>query len=257
MEGKKLIALSALFLMVVSSCQLFRSTKPSTALLKDQHNSANSLDWSGYYQGDIRLGNESVRHYLLGLFPDSTYSLTVQNAGVEAPAKQGRFVWRADGAAITLVGEEAEFSHYWVQENRLQLLTAKGDKYKSEVAAQYVLNKNAEMSGLFGKKWYLVSLGGQKSEGANDRIPYLQFDAKENRVNGFAGCNRFFGSFELKENNRLRFKGVGATRMACIDMSVEDRLFEVFDQFDSYILVGNQLQLIKGRMAPLAVFETK
>lgn len=257
MKRNKLIVLSALIALTMSSCQLFRSSKTASPQINDGHNSANSLDWSGYYSGNILSKDGISVHYVLQLLPDSSFVLTSSSVGADPTVEKGRFVWSVDGDAIALSGIANERCHYWVQENRLQLLTPKGKKYSPELAAKYVLNKNSAMSDLFGKKWSLVSLHGETLSLTSDRIPYMLFDAKENRVNGFAGCNRFFGSIELKENNRLRFAGVGATRMACQDMKVEDELFDVFNQFDSYILVGNQLQLIKGRMAPLAVFEYK
>lgn len=256
MKELRSIAISALLVMTISGCQLFRGSKSATPV-NEGHKSANSLDWSGFYSGDMDSKDGVKIHYLLQLLPDSSYVMTTNEPGATVTQLKGRFEWNADGQTVVLSGLEKWRCHYWVQENKLQLLTSKGGKYRSDIAEKYTLNKNEAMSELFGKKWYLTTLYGKTLKLSLEETPYLLFDAKESRVNGFAGCNRFFGSIELKENNRLRFSGVGATRMACQDMKVEDELFEVFNQFDSYILVGNQLQLIKGRMAPLAVFEYK
>jgi len=38
--------------------------------------------------------------------------------------------------------------------------------------------------------------------------------AEETRVNGFAGCNRFFGQYVL-DGTKLSFSALGSTMMAC------------------------------------------
>lgn len=48
---------------------------------------------------------------------------------------------------------------------------------------------------------------------ADDVELYLQFETKGD-LTGFAGCNRFFGSYELTDNT-LNIGPLGATRMAC------------------------------------------
>ena len=75
------------------------------------------------------------------------------------------------------------------------------------------------------------------------------------RVQGNSGCNTFTGGYELKEPNRISFSQVASTQMACIDMENETQFLKVLSQADSYYLKGDTLQLIRARMAPLAVFQ--
>lgn len=49
-----------------------------------------------------------------------------------------------------------------------------------------------------------------------NKKPTIIFDAKENRFSGFAGCNQYFGT-PIVENNNLLFDKVGMTMMACPD----------------------------------------
>ena len=45
--------------------------------------------------------------------------------------------------------------------------------------------------------------------------PFIQFNADENKVTGFASVNRFFGSVKIDENGRFQWPGpFGSTRMA-------------------------------------------
>lgn len=53
------------------------------------------------------------------------------------------------------------------------------------------------------------------SDTASGRIPVLNFDLKNNRVNGNTGCNTFGGSFVMK-SDALRFSSnMISTKMAC------------------------------------------
>ncbi len=62
---------------------------------------------------------------------------------------------------------------------------------------------------LTGTKWVLESLEGQKVEMkvANNEI-VMQFNDGEKRVTGMAGCNRFFGGYEM-DGNKLKFSHMG------------------------------------------------
>lgn len=105
--------------------------------------------------------------------------------------------------------------------------------------------------------WKLSELRGKPVKQTADArsSPSLTFERKDSRVFGFAGCNRFTGTFEFATGNRLRFSNVAATRMACPDMSVESDFMMVLSTVDSYYLDGEALVLNRTRMAPLARFE--
>lgn len=108
---------------------------------------------------------------------------------------------------------------------------------------------------LEGTYWKLVELNGKAitSEMVN-REAFMQLIAESGRVTGNGGCNVMGGSYELMEPNRIRFSGMFSTKMACPKMDVEDQFFKVLENADSYYLKGDTLQLIRARMAPLAIF---
>jgi len=41
------------------------------------------------------------------------------------------------------------------------------------------------------------------------------------KVNGNSGCNNFFGTYSTTENT-ITFKGLGSTRMACLDQETSE-----------------------------------
>lgn len=108
-----------------------------------------------------------------------------------------------------------------------------------------------------GKQWQLKTLNGKEITYKEDeQTVYFILTAKENNINGFSGCNRFFGSYTLEEGNRIRFSKLGSTMMACLDENFNEREFlDIFDKADNFTLVDGVLSLNVGRRAPLAVFE--
>lgn len=63
--------------------------------------------------------------------------------------------------------------------------------------------------------WTLVALGERSNPtGAGDKAPDLTFASAESRAAGFAGCNRFSGSYTLAGDS-LRFGPLMSTKMAC------------------------------------------
>ena len=107
------------------------------------------------------------------------------------------------------------------------------------------------------KHWKLKSLGGKqiKNNGEN-RDAYFTLSAQENRVNGFSGCNSFFGSYTLEEGNKIRFSNLGSTRMACPEGDFPEQDFlAVFNKADNYTIANGELSLNVGTTTPLAVFE--
>jgi len=109
---------------------------------------------------------------------------------------------------------------------------------------------------LAGKEWVLVELNGQAV--AESQRPATLNLTTDNKINGNGGCNRFFGNYEILPEKRIRFNGVGSTRMACAEgMQTEAAYLAVFNEADSYTLTGSTLSLDKGRTTALARFEAK
>jgi len=89
----------------------------------------------------------------------------------------------------------------------------------------------AEATGIEGIQWYLTEVGGLPvSLMADDKQPHILLDPAQKQATGFAGCNNFFGSYEL-DGSSLTFGPMGATRMACPDLEtgLEMSVFEALE----------------------------
>jgi heat shock protein HslJ len=101
-------------------------------------------------------------------------------------------------------------------------------------------------SGPEGIEWRLVEVGGAPvSPLANEKQPYIMFDPPQKRVSGFAGCNNFFGSYEL-DGSSLKFGPIGSTRRACPDRetAVETEVFKALDKTRAWKIKDGMLLLL-------------
>lgn len=115
---------------------------------------------------------------------------------------------------------------------------------KDNIAFAHIENKslNIEKFIISGKNFMPSVLQDE-----NASITFTQ-----NNYNGFAGCNRFFGSLSLKNDKIVFADNGGSTRMLCPPevMRFEDALlrhlsgeFTLTKENDSYILHSNEMKI--------------
>ena len=73
-----------------------------------------------------------------------------------------------------------------------------------------VENKNIVQNTLSGS--YTITQIGHNKAISSEVI--IEFDEATNKVNGFAGCNRFFGTYSL-QNNVLKFSNIASSKKYC------------------------------------------
>lgn len=105
--------------------------------------------------------------------------------------------------------------------------------------------------------WTLVELQGKAVPKAEDarRAPSISFSREGNRVSGFAGCNRFTGTFTVEAGNKLKFSPLAMTRMMCPDDALEPEFMKVLESHEHFQADGQTLVLSGAQQAPLARFE--
>ena len=105
---------------------------------------------------------------------------------------------------------------------------------------------------LTSREWVLVTLNGRPAPlGAGKRAATLRLEAEARTAAGFAGCNRFSGSYTL-DGSRLTFGAPAATRMACDEgMDLEQRFLGILPSVVSYELKDSTLRL-KSRSGVVA-----
>ena len=101
---------------------------------------------------------------------------------------------------------------------------------------------------LTGVEWRVSELSGHTVAPSIDRQqPFIIFDEAKTQASGYAGCNRFFGGYELNEE-ALKFGPIGATKRACPDLEegVETEFLKVLDATRRWRIVDGTLELLNG-----------
>jgi heat shock protein HslJ len=98
-----------------------------------------------------------------------------------------------------------------------------------------------------GIDWKLIELNGKPAaKGADGQPATLTLTAAGTRANGYAGCNRFFGSYTLT-GSALKFGLLGMTRMACQGTdALESAYTKALEATTSQRLKGGKLELLAG-----------
>lgn len=101
--------------------------------------------------------------------------------------------------------------------------------------------------------WELESISGFTLEQDLRKTPTIAFE-KDNRYGGFAGCNTYFGEYEIKGANKITFNEGGMTMMACQPgMETENKFIEMLREVDGFKVAGYRMELLKGDI-PVAYF---
>ena len=101
---------------------------------------------------------------------------------------------------------------------------------------------------LTGAEWQVRELSGHAVAPSVDRQqPFIIFDEAKKQASGYAGCNRFFGGYELN-GEALKFGPIGATKRSCPDLEegVESEFFKVLDATRRWRIVDGTLELLNG-----------
>jgi len=92
--------------------------------------------------------------------------------------------------------------------------------------------------------WKLLEIGGKPittPQGQKDA--YIVLASDESAVQGFAGCNSFFGQY-FSAGEVLTFSGLGSTMMACAEgVATEVAFLQALGEVNRAVISGTYLQL--------------
>lgn len=93
-------------------------------------------------------------------------------------------------------------------------------------------------------KWMLESMNGERIDTmylTSGNAISLNF-ADSSKMNGKAPCNSYFSAYTISGQN-ISFGAIGATRMACDNLDMEQRYFAFLGGVTRYSLSSNSLTL--------------
>lgn len=126
-----------------------------------------------------------------------------------------------------------------VKKNSKPLADASNLKYSLIKVLE--IEKSISPSGIFNK-WKVIRL-----EGMDElyQYPTIQFDEKNNRILGNTGCNNYFGSFEI-QNDQLILDDIGMTRKMCPDMNLENNFINNLKKVKHFKIDQGKLLLLNS-----------
>lgn len=194
----------------------------------------------------------------LTLNPDNTFNLKriYQERSPEPFVATGH--WIIEGSKLILTEKSGKQFYEIVGRHTLRHLDQSGNPIDTKANTELQRLGSPTMQ-LLDTRWQLIELEGQSvpTEPAIRREIQMTLFGQDAHVSGFSGCNRFFGQYELKED-QLRFSEIAGTRMACPPpaMELENKVLAMFASVTTYHLEGKFLFLLNGQ-ALLAKFEQK
>lgn len=109
-----------------------------------------------------------------------------------------------------------------------------------------------------GKTWVLKELNGKSVSSKENKETKFFFLLKsdDHSITGFAGCNNFFGDYEISGTKNIKMKNIGITLMACPDIVVDENEFvKALELTDIYHIDGETLFLKNKKGKVLAQFK--
>lgn len=252
-----------LILLLTLGCKATSSSLDSANASRqeiDPHNSQNSLDWAGTYYGILPCADCMGIQKKVILKKDQgieIYTVYIGKSDSEnSPFEvNNNFKWDESGNHIS-VKEEEEKTTFKVEENQLRQLDQDGSIIEGELADHYTLKKGE--TSIEGRYWKAIEIMGEKipTESSMTSPPYLIF-RMNGELSGSGGCNSLFGNYEVKKKDWVSFSNVSVTEMNCDFNSFDQQLEQALSMAQQFQMIGkDSMQLIVGKRAPLAVFES-
>lgn len=234
-----------IFVLSIGLTTLSFSSCGTTTKATDSHNSQNSLDWAGVYQGTLPCADCEGIQSTLWLQDNGQYKFRNKYLGVKTPTSttdSGKFIWEKDGQTISL----SQGGKYMVGENQLFQLDGNGKKITGALASHFILIKMPVT--LKETYWQLVALNGKniQADSQFNRVPHLILKDSGSRAIGNAGCNQFFGGYTTDGTGKISFSKMGSTMMACPNLGIENQFTKALSETTAFQLNGEELKLMKG-----------
>jgi copper homeostasis protein (lipoprotein) len=245
-------------LTIISACN--SNPKPKKNLEVKPDNSQTSLDWPGVYRGILPCADCEGIETEITLNADLTYMISSIYLGKnnEAFKETGKFKWDEAGVNITLENADSKaVNQYLVGENMLFKLDANGNRIEGELKEKYQLKKVQFNNEISEKYWKLIELNGKEIVlGKNQNIaPHLTLKNENSRVYGNGGCNAFQGTYELSDQNKIKFSKMTSTKMFCDYMEMETAMLNALEMADNYSAKKDTVTLNNATMVSLAKFQ--
>lgn len=249
-----IIAIGVLFSVLTNGCKNHKSIHSTTDSVD-----GSSLEWEGFYHGQLPSSGGDGMNVTLILKEDSTYVYQFRYEGRndEYFQQKGSFSWNNKGSIIELQMKENPASlpeKYTVEENFLRPREWKKKDVEGTIQGEYMLVKTPQE--LSENQWVLTELKGQSVPGDRklNKTPSLNINGYNGVFSGNGGCNTINGTIKLNPPDKITFQNIATTKMLCPEMEVEKNLLDVLRKTQRYKITGDTLHLLHESNNTMASF---
>jgi len=260
MKSKTILILSVSLILVLSGC-----SPRTTGAVSSQKNTNFP---AGIYSGTLPcldcpgiettiVINSDGTYHLSRSYIDKRIAPIEESGNIHKTGKNGKYLLESNNYNKTYI---------LIRKEGLMLLDQNGNKIESQSNDQYILHRkqntekqNQGIQGpLTGRRWQLEKLIMLPEEKVNTIAKeniILEFSSQEKKISGFAGCNHFFGRYEIHEEGKITFSQLSATKKYCSEtMHIETVLMDVLNSCKHYSLSQDTLVLLNQNKEQLGVF---
>jgi heat shock protein HslJ len=136
----------------------------------------------------------------------------------------------------------------------LILFTESCNSSKKTIEQDTIENKNMVQNSISGN-YTIMQIGDNTS--ISPKL-FISFDEKSSKVNGFAGCNSFFGAFS-SENVTISFSDISSSKKLCPKpiTDIENQFIKALKAVNSFTIKDNRLLLLENDKPLIIATKTK
>ncbi|WP_010663634.1 META domain-containing protein [Marinilabilia salmonicolor] len=260
MKISKLLLFATVSVLTYTNC----SHKTSGKISSDNPTRDETKDISGVYAGLLPCADCPGIETTLTINPDNSFEISqVYIDRDSVPFISSGQITKGDKDNIWVFKNRYNETFYQFEDSVMIMLNKDKERIKGLLEEHYILKKKEDdlkndlMVTLTGKKWILTKIEGLDTlPEIEAREPHLIFDAEEQRIHGFAGCNSFFGQFQFNADDKVSFKNIASTKMYCAHtMDLETAFLKALNDCKELSITGNKMELQNVEGQTIAVFE--
>jgi heat shock protein HslJ len=120
-----------------------------------------------------------------------------------------------------------------------------------------IVSKEMDENLKLTNSWKVLKVGDieQPTNSKTKEALIFELDASKRFYSGDLGCNTVRGSIKSLDQLKLEFGPGASTKMACMDMSVENEILKAITNTKAYQIAENQLTLLDENGAVLLLFQ--
>ncbi|WP_291855787.1 META domain-containing protein [Marinilabilia sp.] len=256
----KLLLFATIALTTTISC----SKKTSGKVTSTNESEQIEEDMTGVYTGLLPCIDCPGIETTITVNPDNSYEISqVYTEKDSVPFISSGLIKKSEKENIWVFKSRYNETFYQFEDSVLRMLNNNQQEVDELLEQHYILKKKESeknkllLSQFVNKEWALKQLSGKTIDSKDgERKPHVIFDAEEDRVHGYAGCNSFFGDYQVEDDGTVRFENIASTKMYCSEkMEMETAFLQALQNCDKLSVDNNTMQLMDAENKVIAVFK--